>query len=134
MCAICARSLIMLGTIDLNQLGRRAVQASPLPKHDLQEFVNALATGWTDEAQLVRRFRLLRAPVQLRRKPSCEENSSRSESRGEVDSEFPEFGKMMMRRRMIKKLRQREAHIIQSRPIQVTKHDALFRFLFCGLH
>src|SRR6266478_4975213 len=84
-----------------------------------RDFVNRLAVALAqfDEAQFLWRFRVLSPPVQLRRKPSCEENSRRSEAGGEVDSEAPDFGKMMMRRRMIKKLRQCEAHIIQSRPV-----------------
>ena len=40
----------------------------------------------------------------------------------------------MMRRRMIKELRERETHIVQARPIQVAKHDPLFRFFLRGLH
>jgi hypothetical protein len=83
----------------------------------LTQFDIDLATRWADEAQLLRRFRSVSAPVELCCEPAGKKDSSRSESRGEVDSEFPEFGKMMMRRRMIEKLRQRETHIIQSRPI-----------------
>src|SRR5437879_7349827 len=39
---------------------------------------------------------------------------------------------MMMRRRMIKKLRDCVADLVESRPIEIAKHDALFRFLLRG--
>ena len=35
---------------------------------------------------------------------------------------------------MIEELRQCETSSVQSRPIQVAKHDALFCFRLCGLH
>src|SRR5207244_9446598 len=39
---------------------------------------------------------------------------------------------MMMGRRMIKKLRDCVADLVESRPIEIAKHDALFRFLLRG--
>src|SRR5439155_26163947 len=54
-------------------------------------------------------------------------------SRGEINSHFLNFGKMMMRGRMIEELGEREANLIQPCPIQVAKHDALSGFLLSGL-
>src|SRR5256885_16307008 len=39
---------------------------------------------------------------------------------------------MMMGRRVIKKLRDGVADLVESRPIEIAKHDALFRFLLRG--
>src|SRR5205085_2589294 len=43
-----------------------------------------------------------------------------------------DFAKMMMRRRMIEKLRDRVTHLVEPRPIEIAKHDSLFRFLLRG--
>ena len=51
----------------------------------LAQFDIDLSTGWIDEAQFLWRFRVLSPPVQLRRKPSSQKNSRRSESSSEVD-------------------------------------------------
>jgi hypothetical protein len=69
----------------------------------------------------------------LRGEPAGKENGGRSESRSEIDSHFLNFGKMMMRGRMIEELGECEANLIQARPIQIAKHDALSCFLLSGL-
>src|SRR5438045_9338527 len=41
---------------------------------------------------------------------------------------------MMMRCRMVEELSECEADLVQSRPVQIAKHNPLFRFLLRGLN
>jgi hypothetical protein len=92
-----------------------------------------LAEG-SDELNVTRDIFFLSAPIQLRGQPSNKKKSSRSEAWSETDSQFVDFGKMVMRRRMIEELCKREANFIESCPIQVAKHDALLCLCLCGFH
>jgi hypothetical protein len=53
----------------------------------------------------------------LRRKPPGKENSRRSIAGRKVDSQLVDLSKIVMRGRMIEELREREADIVQARPI-----------------
>src|SRR5204863_326630 len=76
--------------------------------------------------------RLVDLPIQLRTQPAEQKESGRFKSGPVIDIEIFDFGKMMMRRRVIKELRNSMAHLVESCPIKIAKHDSLFRFLLRG--
>src|SRR5439155_23597338 len=93
-----------------------------------RDFVNWLAVALTQfnfhgapgrprKPQLVRRARFLRLPIQLCSEPTGKKECSRSESGCKIDAHLTDLGQSMMRRRMIEELRQREADMVQTRPI-----------------
>ena len=86
--------------------------AVALPQFDVD-----LARGRADKAQLVRRFRFISTPVQLRSEPAGKEKRSRSKPRCEIDAQLIDFGEAMMRRRMIEELGKGQADFVEPRPV-----------------
>ncbi|KAG0505143.1 MAG: hypothetical protein Udaeo_15350 [Candidatus Udaeobacter sp.] len=68
-------------------------------------------------------------PIQLRSQPACKQNSGGSEPGRKIDPHLADLGEAMMRSGMIEELREREAKVVQPRPIQVAKHNSLIGLL-----
>src|SRR4029077_18039817 len=68
-------------------------------------------------------------PIQLRSQPAYKQDRGRSEPWRKIDPRLADLGEAMVRSGMIEELREREAKVVQPRPIQVAKHDTLVGLL-----
>src|SRR6266480_4112293 len=100
----------------------------------LAQFDVDLSATQINELKDAAAYRFLDAPIQLRGQPTGKEHGCRSESGCEFDACVFDVSEAMMRCRVIEELGKREADPVQPRPIQVTKHDTLFRFHLRGLN
>src|SRR5260370_32985549 len=72
--------------------------------------------------------------MQLGGEPHRQEDSGRSKARREINVRILHFREMMMRCRMIEELSECGADLVQSRPVQIAKHNPLLCFLLRGLN
>ena len=98
----------------------------------LAQFDTNISARRAAKAQLVWRSWFVQTPAQLCPEPTDKQKTRWSETWREINSHSIDLGQAVMGRGMIEELSERKAHVVQSRPIQIAKHDALTRLLAYG--